>query len=147
MDILGNHAQSRPSCLLVHLSQVLLVSADVGLTVRVLQDFYLLQRPSDVFLGYARPSTHVSQRVGLVLVLSDEVYQSLAPPRKISLLSEIRKRLLRPSNPLFDETELITEGNQELSVSFPLEEGQHEDARQIVLRFFDLSISIVTFEK
>lgn len=147
MDIFRQHAQSRPSCLLVHLSQVLLVSADVGLAVRILQDLYLFHRPSDVLFCYARSSTHLPQGVGLVLVLSDEVYQSLAPPRKVSLLAEIRKWLFRSSDSLFDEAELITEGNQELSVSFPLEEGQDKDTRQVVLSFFDLSTILLTFEK
>lgn len=129
MDIFRQHAQSRPSCLLVHLGQVLLVCADVGLAVGILQDLYLFHRPSDVLFCYARSSTHFAQGVGLVLVLSDEVYQSLAPPREVSLLAEIRKWLFRSSDSLFDKAELITEGNQELSVPFPLEEGQNKDTR------------------
>jgi hypothetical protein len=71
----------------------------------------------------------------------------LAPPRKIGLLSQIRKRFFWPSNSLLDETELIAEGNKKLSIAFSLEERKDKNAREIVLSFFDLYDMSITFEK
>ncbi len=80
MDLLRQHPQTRTASLLVQLGEVLLVGADVGLPVGVLEDLYLLEGPLDVLLSDARPAAHVGQGVVLAPVLPDEVDEPLRPP-------------------------------------------------------------------
>lgn len=138
MDLLREDSTPRTASLLVELGEVLLVGADVGLIVGVLQDLYLLESPFYIFLGDSCSTAHVGQSVALVPVISDEVNESLCPPREIGLLTEVRKGFLWPSNFLFDEAEFVAEGDEEFAVTFALEEGEDEDAGEIVLGFFDL---------
>jgi hypothetical protein len=71
----------------------------------------------------------------------------LAPPRKIGLLSQIRKGFFWSSNFLFYEAELIAKGNKKLSIAFSLEEREDKNAREIVLSFLYLYDMSITFEK
>lgn len=59
MDLLGEDPEARATRLLVQLGEVFLISADVGLPVRVLQDLDLVQRPLYVLLRDASPPTQV----------------------------------------------------------------------------------------
>jgi hypothetical protein len=48
---------------------------------------------------------------------------------------------------LLDETELVAEGDEKLSIAFTLEEGEDEDAGEVVLGLFDLHGRGGTLEK
>jgi hypothetical protein len=147
VDVLGDDSQPRPARLLVHFGQVLLVETDVGLAVGNLEDLDLLESPLDVLLSDAGAPAHVAEGVGLAPVLAEEVDDALRPPGEVGLLAEVGERLLRPADLLLDEAEFVAEGDEELAVALALEEGEDEDAGEVVFGLLDLSGVRYTFEK
>ena len=71
----------------------------------------------------------------------------MAPPREVGLLAEVREWFFWPADSLFDETEFVAEGDEEFAVSFALEEGEDEDAGEVVFCLLDLRGAEVTLEK
>lgn len=147
MNILWQNSQAWSTRLLVHFCQIFLISADIWLIVRVLENLYLFKSPSDVLLCDACSSTHICQCVCFILVFTNEVNQALTPPGKIGLFAEIRKRLFRSTHTLLDKTQLITKGDEEFSISFTLEEREDQDTGKIVFCLFNLSVNRNTLEK
>ena len=89
VDVLRQHSQSWPACLLVHLCEVFLICTDVGLSVGDLEDLDLLHGPLYVFLSDTGATAHVAEGEGFVLVVADEVDDARRPPGEVGLLAEV----------------------------------------------------------
>lgn len=108
----------------MNLGHIFFIAAQMWHSIDELHHFDLFEGPLHILLINRCPSAHFFKRECGVHIFPDEVNNPLPPPGEIGLFSHIRKWFFGSSNFLFDETQLITEGNEKLSISFSLMEGQ-----------------------